>query len=517
MRTSAEWIGFLAGLSKRAALKPDVVLQPHQERARRKMETGSGSLAVFHGTGLGKGLTAISGVERLRQRGRAGRVLVVTPASLRANFAQDTIGKFTDSSVLTIGKAPKKPLPASDYYVASYARFRRNPQQLLAATGADTLVLDEVHRARNPKSKLYRALMSTRPQIRNVVGLTGSPVSNKPADLVPIMDIVHGQRGHGLGTQGGFTQRYVGTKKVRKHRFFGPSTLVPAVKQEKRLKRELAGKIDYVPHSAVADKLPRELTETIQVPMSPHQKKLYSFALNQVDPISRYRIERGLPMGKEQARHVFARLLQARQASNAVHTLDRRFTPAMAAEATPKVRQVLDDALTHLETTPDGQVVMYTNFIQGGADTLIAGLRARGVDPAIFIGKGRIKGHDRQQAVRDFRSGKRRVIVVSGAGAEGISLDNATMFQSLDGHFSPAILLQAQARARRMHGLAHRPPEERQVIIRHYQSILPRTWVDKALLRRRSKTQSTDEWVAQVARKKDEMNETLRAVMEEVG
>ena len=95
----------------------------------------------------------------------------------------------------------------------------------------------------------------------------------------------------------------------------------------------------------------------------------------------------------------------------------------------------------------------------GGVDVLVAGLRARGIDPAVFVGKGttvdgnKVTGISRQQGIKDYMGGKKRVIVLSGAGAEGLDLKNSTAFYSLDGHFNPERIIQAEGAGKRLEGL----------------------------------------------------------------
>ena len=507
---------YLARLAKEAALRADVQLQPHQERARRKVESG-GSLLIAHKPGLGKGLSSVAGIESLRRRGQTRRTLVLAPAGLRENFAAGTIGKFTTDRVVRVDRLPEGGVkfPEAEYYVASYDRFRKDPEGLLRATGADSAILDEVHNARNPSTHLYRSLMSVRPQLRTVVGLTGSPMSNKPEDLVPIMDIVHGPGGHGLGTPSQFRQRYVQRKTRKKFFLFGPKVEKVKIRHGKELKARLRGKVDFVPQEQVEHLMPRRALEVVDVPMSPHQKRLYSFAMGQLNPITRYKVERGLPVGKHEAQHIFAMIAQARQASNSIHTLDRSVTPETSALATPKLRRVIDDTVAHLSTVPDGQAVLTTNLVHGGVDVLVAGLRARGIEPAIFIGKGNrgVTEKIRQQAVSDYKAGKKKVIVLSGAGSEGLSLDNTTFVGMVDGHWNPERITQTEARGRRIGGQAHRPREARQVQVRRYRSILPQNWFTKALV---GKKHSTDEWLYSTAERKDELNAAVRKLLQEL-
>ena len=95
-------------------------------------------------------------------------------------------------------------------------------------------------------------------------------------------------------------------------------------------------------------------------------------------------------------------------------------------------------------------------------------------------------------------------IVISGAGAEGLDLKNATAFYALDGHFNPERILQAEARARRLGGQSARPVEQRKVDVRRYQSTVPDSEKPGVFGRMVGKKapQTTDEWMYGVAGQK---------------
>ena len=80
-----------------------------------------------------------------------------------------------------------------------------------------------------------------------------------------------------------------------------------------------------------------------------------------------------------------------------------------------------------------------------------------------------------RRVLRILRPEIKRVIVISGAGAEGLDLKNATAFYALDGHFNPERILQAEVGARRLGGQSARPVEQRKVDVRRYQSTVPKS------------------------------------------
>ena len=93
----------LRDLVKVAALNKDVEFKDYQRRAINKIRN-RGSLLVAHGTGTGKTITGIGGFELLKQDGKASKALVVVPASLRTNFSEHGVKKFTNSSYQVIDR-----------------------------------------------------------------------------------------------------------------------------------------------------------------------------------------------------------------------------------------------------------------------------------------------------------------------------------------------------------------------------------------------------------------------------
>jgi hypothetical protein len=173
-------------------------------------------------------------------------------------------------------------------------------------------------------------------------------------------------------------------------------------------------------------------------------------------------------------------------------------------------------------------------MIQGGLDVVGQGLRDRGIEHGIFMGKGQPGSTEksRTQAVSDYQAGKKKVILLSSAGGEGLNLGNTTFVANVDGHFNPEKIHQAEARGVRAGGQAHRAEADRRVIVKRYVTrvplsktqvlkdtmnlIAPSQMINRALegqpilynpLRRE---RSPDEWAYEVSGLKDDRNKALR-------
>lgn len=521
--------------AKQGGLKPGISLYDHQQDAVSKLLAKDGSLLFSHPVGSGKTLSSIAGFEALRDIGKANRALVVVPASLRTNYLENGIHKFTNAGGAIFGTAEEvkngtgvsleNPDDKARYHIVSYDLFRKEPEKYIKAAGADTVIYDELHKAKNEGVLTSVAIKKARPFHRNFIGMTGSIVSNTPADIVPLVDAMTNGK-HVLGNKTVFESRFVKTDDQGQKSLNHPQVL-----------RTLLG--PYLHHVDPKDlniEAPKKKIEEIHVEMSPHQVDLYRYVSKDLDWVTQKKMEMGVgKLSSAELNDIFAKLTKLRQVSNAIHTVDSRLSLSDSAKQSPKIRNILDDVEEHLRETKDGQVVIHSNMIVGGVDVLTQGLKDRGIDHALFIGKGQpgVTEKSRQHGVAEYQAGKKRVIVLSAAGGEGLDLPNTTMMLMADGHFNPERINQAEARGIRAGGQKHRDAKDREVIVRRYMSVLPNDLSQKArvlhgisenmpgpMLTRLAaggpawvnpftKKKSTDEWVYGVAKTKGKLNTEL--------
>ena len=493
----------------KASFKPMEHQEDFSNAALRELKRGGGIIAA-HGTGTGKTPSAIYAFEKLKGKGQARRALVLTPAGLRDNFLNKGVKKFTDSHGVIL-KKPKAVADNVEYVVVSYAAFRNDPMGFINLVKPDTIIADEIHRASNPGGKTYKAIAEARKHVPQFIGLTASVVQNKPDEIVPLLNLASGGKSQ-IPTKKKFRKAHVARRKSQQQGIFGGTVYEKKLVRTAMLKANLGASVHYV-EDLDASKKPSKEVETVDVVMSRQQKKLYDMSMSGIDPVIRKKIAEGQPVSKKQAMNVFMKLMRARQVSNSLHLAVPNMTLEQAAQQTPKIKRILDDAMGHIKKTPDAQVIMYTNLVHGGVDVLEAGLKARGIKYGVFAGKG-VKGiteDTRQAAVDDYIAGKNKVIIITGAGAEGLSLGNTTMVQLVDGHYNPERMAQATARGIRAGGLSHRAPEERKVQVKRYVSALPKTFWQTVTLGEAEK--SVGQWVYQTAGKKEGLNRQLRDVL----
>tara|TARA_Y100000310_G_scaffold12637_2_gene13050 strand:- start:2701 stop:4476 length:1776 start_codon:yes stop_codon:yes gene_type:complete len=489
----------------------------HQEAAVNRLFANKGKMILAHEMGTGKTVTSIYGFEKMKHEGKARKAIVIVPSGLRDNFAKNGIEKFTTSSWQAIGSSSeraKKPgyvrpgeESEKDYTVVSYAMFRRDPAGFMRRTGADTIIADEFHKTRNEKAATHKALGVARSFATNFMGLTASLINNNPSEIATLLTLSEGRRD--LSPQE-FKKRY--TKTIGFTKGFNDSRKkLVGMKNVGELSERTGTKIDYIQTKDLKGKtMPKKNIETVEVPMSKDQYRLYQLSLDKLGPIKKYITKKDPNITVRDAKMLFGQISQARQLANSVATGRSDVSIPASARKTPKVNKLLNDAEQHLHDRPDNKVVLYSNLIRGGVDVMSAGLKERGIPHSVFVGKGtevgggKVTAISRQQGVEDYKKGRKRVIVLSGAGAEGLDLKNSTAFLSLDGHFNPQRVLQAEGRARRLGGQKHRPIEERVVKVRRYHSTVPLKqrpgFFGKLIGRKTPRT--TDQWMDDVASRK---------------
>ena len=143
--------------------------------------------------GLGKTIQAVAACALLRHLGKASRVLVVTPASLKAEW-EEQIRRFTHLShqiVFGSRSARLQHYTQTDppfFTLVNYEQVVADSLDLNEHLRPDIVVLDEAQRIKNWATKTAQAVKRLRSRYAFV--LTGTPIENRIDELYSILDFL---------------------------------------------------------------------------------------------------------------------------------------------------------------------------------------------------------------------------------------------------------------------------------------------------------------------------------------
>ena len=119
-------------------------------------------------------------------------VLIIVPACVKVNWKRE-IGKFCASESLHIISGRKNtPLPKVDYYIINYD-IVKDWVAPLKQLNYQILIVDEIHFLKSPASLRTKACieLAEHKSVKNIIGLTGTPILNRPIELLPILKILN--------------------------------------------------------------------------------------------------------------------------------------------------------------------------------------------------------------------------------------------------------------------------------------------------------------------------------------
>lgn len=180
---------FLADV-KRGKASFDLVrhpLLPYQREGMMHLAFGERTLLADE-MGLGKTVQAIAACELLARRKDIARVLVVCPASLKAEW-EEQIERFTDRPAKSVfGPRPQRLAAYGEpvfFNIVNYEQVLTDVDDINAILVPDVVVLDEAQRIKNWQTKTARSVKRLRSPYAFV--LTGTPLENRIDELYSIV------------------------------------------------------------------------------------------------------------------------------------------------------------------------------------------------------------------------------------------------------------------------------------------------------------------------------------------
>lgn len=373
-------------------------------------------------------------------------ILVVAPNSVKRAWADEFAKWAPDLPVYILeGSAAKKKKTLEEF---TYGAVITNWESLrtLSRTGAfgsisltekektpgplnrqwDAVIGDEIHRAKDPKAKQTRSLWAIGETAKRRIGLTGTPITNKPDDLWAIM---HWVWPDDWPSKTKFIDRYC----VAGFNIFGgldvtainPSTSTElfAILDPRFLRRTRAD---------VLKELPQKTYSTRYVEMEAKQAKAYNQMADQM--IS------AVDSGTLFATNPLTRLTRLTELANATPELDEDGQVIALTSPSCKISALLDI----IDESAGESLVVFASsrkLIEATAKTL----EKEKITHATISGS--VSTEERAKAVELFQRGDVQVILLTiGAGGEGLTLSAADCVVFLQRPWSFAQYSQAQER-----------------------------------------------------------------------
>jgi SNF2 family DNA or RNA helicase len=167
-------------------------LCPYQREGMLHFTFGERALLADE-MGLGKTLQAVAACALLHHLGKAERVLVVAPASLKTEW-EEQIRKFTTlTGRLVFGPRSTRLKYYTDrnptfFTLVNYEQILADGLDINEHLRPDIVILDEAQRIKNWATKTARAVK--RLQSRYAFVLTGTPIENRIDELYSIIDLL---------------------------------------------------------------------------------------------------------------------------------------------------------------------------------------------------------------------------------------------------------------------------------------------------------------------------------------
>ncbi|PLR85972.1 ATP-dependent helicase [Bacillus canaveralius] len=181
---------------------PHLTPLPHQlEVAKQVIENMNGKAILADEVGLGKTIEAGLILKEYMIRGLVKKVLILVPASLVTQWAEELKNKF----FIPAGTQRKSYVwEQYDVVVSSIDMAKRSPhREIIYEQNYDLIIIDEAHKLKNNKTKNYQFVQSLKK--RFCLLLTATPIQNRIEEIFNLVSLL--KPGH-LGNESAFYGKY---------------------------------------------------------------------------------------------------------------------------------------------------------------------------------------------------------------------------------------------------------------------------------------------------------------------
>ena len=378
--------------------------------------------------GLGKTIQGIAACALLHHLGKASRVLVVAPASLKTEW-EEQIKKFTTlSQQLVFGGQSARTAIYSDpnppfFTICNYEQILRDSLNVNTYLKPDIIVLDEAQRIKNWSSKTAQAIK--RLESRYAFVLTGTPLENRIDELKSIIDFLDPGL---LGPLFRFNREYyildergrpAGYKNLAGLR----AKIAPVLLRRRKVQ--------------VETELPDRTDQNLFVPLTKAMLNEYQEYKRHVGDLAKKAEVRPLTKKEQELLMVFLNMMRMICDSPGII----KNNPSKDCPKLKELESVLDECLSD----PEVKVIIFSEWV-GMLERVRELAETMGIGYAWHTGS--VPQKKRRAEILAFRQDPDcRIFFSTDSGGVGLNLQNASIVINCDLPWNPAKLEQRIARA----------------------------------------------------------------------
>lgn len=161
-------------------------LYPFQGKGVSFLEARNGRALIADEMGLGKTVQALAWLQKHPEKRPA---IIVCPSSLKLNWRREA-QKWMDSPDIQILSGTKANQPIiGDVLIINY-HILKDWKERLSKIKAQVIIGDEIHYIKNNKAKRTKAFKTIAKNIPHVIGLTGTPIVNRPSEALNAIQLI---------------------------------------------------------------------------------------------------------------------------------------------------------------------------------------------------------------------------------------------------------------------------------------------------------------------------------------
>jgi SWI/SNF-related matrix-associated actin-dependent regulator 1 of chromatin subfamily A len=387
-------------------------LYPFQKEGVHQIYCFRGRALLADEMGCGKTIQALEWIRRIPKR---RPVIIVTPASLKYTWQVEAAQHFDMRIEVLEGRAKPRSYLPGDIVVINY-EILASWLPIIRKANPQCIIIDEIHFIKNPRAKRTKACLKLARKACSVVGLSGTPITNRPIEFWSILHAISPKL---FPSYVQFAWRYC---KPRHTRWGWDFSGARRMDELHRILRQTC--------------MIRRLKEQVLPELGSKVRKVVAFRLTTYKEYDQARDDfltwlRGISPAK------------AKRAARSKALVKIGYLLRLVAKL--KLEQTVKWIADFFEANPGEKLVAFT-----GNTFVIDFLRER--FPKSVVVDGRVVGRMRVESVRKFQS-HRGVNLFLGnwkAAGVGITLTTAKTVVALDYPWTPGDLLQGEDRIHRI-------------------------------------------------------------------